>query len=76
MSPRLAGKQDGFLAAMRESLWRQAGFLSNHIEWDLRGNHLVRDALGLACAARFLPDAPDARTWLGQAAEIAESQVR
>jgi len=39
--------------AVVTSLRRQATFLSGHLEWDLRGNHLLRDAVGLAWAGRF-----------------------
>lgn len=37
---------------MEKSLWLQAEHLYGAIEWDLRGNHLVRDMAGLAWAAR------------------------
>jgi len=56
------------------SLWRQAAYLERHIEWDLRGNHLMRDAVGLAWAGRFF-EGDDARGWLRTAAEIASAQV-
>ncbi|MFV2065808.1 MAG: heparinase II/III family protein [Pirellulales bacterium] len=39
------------------SMWRQATFLSTHLEWDLCGNHLMRDAVGLAWAGRFFASA-------------------
>lgn len=32
---------------------RQAAYLHEHLEWDLRGNHLLRDLVGLAWAGRF-----------------------
>jgi uncharacterized heparinase superfamily protein len=56
------------------SFWRQAQHLANNIEWDLRGNHLVRDALGLAWAGRFF-DGPDAQRWLQQASQLARAQA-
>ena len=41
-------------------------FLSHHLEWDLRANHLVRDAAGLAWAGRYLSGrSPD--RWLNLA---------
>jgi uncharacterized heparinase superfamily protein len=37
-----------------ESLRLQAQYLLDHLEWDLRGNHLFRDALGLASASSVI----------------------
>jgi uncharacterized heparinase superfamily protein len=66
-----AAFRDKFLAGA----WRQAGYLNTHIEWDLRANHVLRDAAGLAWAGRFFGhDA--ARPWLDTAARIAVSQAR
>jgi uncharacterized heparinase superfamily protein len=42
-----------FEKAFYESYRRQANHLLGNIEWDLRGNHLVRDAVGLAWASRL-----------------------
>jgi uncharacterized heparinase superfamily protein len=64
-----------FAQRLLTSLWRQAHHLVNNIEWDLRGNHLVRDAVGLAWAGRFF-DGPDAPPWLAQAAQLARDQAR
>jgi uncharacterized heparinase superfamily protein len=55
------------------SFWQQAEHLAGNIEWDLRGNHLVRDALGLAWAGRFFE--PDGRRWLDQAFDLALDQA-
>ncbi len=66
-SPELEGS---FL----RSLWQQAAYLSDHVEWDLRGNHLLRDALGLAWAGRFF-DGGRPRAWLRQATDLAVEQV-
>jgi hypothetical protein len=44
----------GFLS----SLWQQAAYLHDHLEWDLRGNHLLRDLVGLAWAGRFFACCP------------------
>ncbi len=62
--------EDAFL----RSLWQQAAYLNDHVEWDLRGNHLLRDALGLAWAGRFF-DGPRPRAWLQQATDLAVAQV-
>jgi uncharacterized heparinase superfamily protein len=63
-----------FHAKWLHSISRQAQFLSHHLEWDLRGNHLIRDAVGLAWAGRYL-DGRSADKWLNLATEIAESQA-
>ncbi len=56
------------------SLWQQASYLNDHIEWHLRGNHLMRDAVGLAWAGRFL-DGPEPHAWLRQATSLAIEQA-
>lgn len=77
---KLVGKQlkecdaplhDQFLKSLR----RQATYLHNHLERDLRGNHLLRDAVGLAWAGRFF-DGEQAKEWLSTANEIAIAEVR
>lgn len=64
-----------FAERFLSSFWRQAQHLANNIEWDLRGNHLVRDAVGLAWAGRFF-DGSNAPRWLKQAGELARDQAR
>jgi hypothetical protein len=61
---------DDFLA----SLWQQAAYLRDHLEWDLRANHLLRDAVGLAWAGRFFAE-DRAREWLEAATRLAVSQA-
>jgi uncharacterized heparinase superfamily protein len=56
------------------SISRQAQFLSHHLEWDLRANHLLRDAVGLAWAGRYL-SGQSADRWLSLATEIAAAQA-
>jgi len=56
------------------SLWKQAGYLERHLEWDLRGNHLLRDLVGLAWAGRFFTG-PDARRWLARSAALVPEQI-
>jgi uncharacterized heparinase superfamily protein len=63
-----------FLTRWRQSLSRQAGYLAHHLEWDLRANHLLRDAVGLAWAGRFLTGRTPQK-WLRAATELAESQA-
>lgn len=56
------------------SVAAQAAYLHSHIEWDLRANHLMRDALGLACAGRMLEGELPCK-WLAAAAKIIRSQL-
>jgi len=63
-----------FAETLWQSLWRQAEYVYRHLEWDLRGNHLLRDACGLAWAARLL-DEPRARRWMARATRLALSQA-
>jgi uncharacterized heparinase superfamily protein len=55
-------------------LWQQAAYLRDHLEWDLRANHLMRDAVGLAWAGRFF-DEDQAREWLSTATYLAVEQI-
>ena len=75
LGPRWWSDRARFRDAFLGSLWRQAAFLSRHLEWDLRANHLLRDAVGLAWAGRFFRGAAP-RRWLRQAARLARSQAR
>jgi uncharacterized heparinase superfamily protein len=68
-------QHDDFRAKFLTSLWKQAGYLADHIEWDLGGNHLIRDALGLAWAGRIF-DGPEAKKWLKMATSLAVEQCR
>lgn len=56
------------------ALWEQAAFLHDHLEFDLRANHLLRDAVGLAWAGRFF-EGPVAERWLRTATELAIDQA-
>ncbi len=75
---RLAGDallsgEPGLTGLFLRSLWQQAAFLSDHLEWDLGANHLIRDLAGLALAGRFFDD-PEARIWSQRAARHAVEQ--
>ncbi len=59
----------------RDCLYRQATHLSRNIEWDLRANHLLRDAVGLAWAGRFF-DTDRSRRWIETAQRIAVQQAK
>ena len=52
-----------------ETLWVQAAFLHDHVEWDVRGNHLVRNALALALAGRLF-DGEATQEWIRAAERI------
>lgn len=56
------------------SMYAQAGHLATNIEWDLRANHLLRDAVGLAYAGRFF-EGDEATAWLETATVIAVAQA-
>jgi len=70
---------DRFRPELRTRLIRscaeQAAYLHAHLEWDLCGNHLLRDAVGLAWAARFLAG-PLSTEWMATATKIALTQAR
>lgn len=57
-----------------DSLSRQIRHLDSHIEWDLRANHVLRDAVGLAWAGRFFRG-PEADQWMNHATAIALDQI-
>lgn len=56
------------------SYWQQADYLARHLEWDLRANHLLRDAIGLLWAGRFF-DHDEARGWLRHGTELVLAQA-
>jgi len=56
------------------SAWKQADYLHRHLEWDLRGNHLIRDLVGLAWAGRFFAG-EEARRWTATAGSLVLDQV-
>ncbi|MEX0742333.1 MAG: alginate lyase family protein, partial [Phycisphaeraceae bacterium] len=57
-----------------QSLWKQGAFLARNIEWDLRANHLMRDAVGLAWAGRFF-EGDEPQRWLAAATQLAADQA-
>lgn len=62
-----------FRNKLLDVLWLQACYLRDHLEWDLRANHLLRDAVGLAWAGRFFNE-PVAQEWMECATKIAVEQ--
>ncbi len=68
-------ERDSLRRAFLSSLYRQAQYLFTHLEWDLRANHLLRDAVGLAWASRFF-QGETSRRWHDAAATIALEQIR
>jgi len=75
LGPAWWSSRGDFQRRFCSSLWGQADYLARNIEWDLRGNHLLRDAVGLAWAGRFF-DGPRAARWLRTATALAADQVR
>ena len=74
LGPEWWSNRGDFHRSFLSSLWWQAEYLARNVEWDLRGNHLVRDAVGLAFAGRFF-NGPDAKKWLRAATDLAQSQL-
>lgn len=72
--PDLFSSMPELEARFLRSAWQQAAYLSDHLEWDLRGNHLMRDAVGMAVAGRFFAH-PRAESWLKRATELAVDQA-
>lgn len=56
------------------SMLSQGRYLERHLEWDVRGNHLLENAKALALAGAFL-DGPDPDRWLGKAARILRKEL-
>lgn len=75
MQKRFFSDRPEFHARFLSSLYRQAEHLAANLEWDLRANHLLRDAVGLAWAGRFF-QGHKARRWLQTATRLAREQVR
>ncbi len=75
LGPEWWSRRGDFRGRFLSSLRRQADDLARNVEWDLRGNHLLRDAVGLASAGRFL-NCPQAPHWLRAATTLAADQVR
>jgi len=75
LGPAWWAERPEFRARYLASLWKQSAFLGRNIEWDLRGNHLLRDAVGLAWAGRFFA-CEAAKAWLRMATQLAVGQAR
>jgi uncharacterized heparinase superfamily protein len=60
--------------AMLRSAFQQSKYLAQHIEWDTCGNHLLRNALGLAWASRLI-ERPEASRWRARAERIASREM-
>lgn len=75
LGDQLRKTEPEFFQRMLVNMCEQADHLSRHVEWDLRANHVMRDAVGLAWAGRFL-NVPEADGWLQQATDIALSQAK
>ena len=56
------------------SIFAQARFLERHLEWDLRGNHLLENVRALLLVGGFL-EGPDADRWLRTGTKIFRKQL-
>jgi len=65
---------NGLEPRLLASAWRQAAYLHDHLEWDLRGNHLLRDLVGLAWAGRLF-GGEQGRRWLHTASTRIRGQI-
>lgn len=60
---------DAFRPRLLASLFSQCRFLSDHLEWDCRGNHLLEDGKSLLVAGLFFAGA-EAEGWFRQGAQL------
>ncbi len=57
------------------SLANQVRFLSTHLEWDIEGNHLVKNAVALLVASASF-DGPEAAAWQTQGGRLVHHILR
>lgn len=63
---RDAGEDAGFERRFRRACYRNALFLSNHVEWDVGGNHLVENGAALVTAGVLFEE----ESWVRQGTSI------
>ena len=63
-----------FATRLARSLGAQARFLCRNLEYDVRGNHLIKNALALVVAGAGLAD-PAAPEWLSMGGRILEAEA-
>ena len=56
------------------SMFCQARYLSRHLEWDVRGNHLLENAKALVLVGAFLR-CPDADRWLAKGRTTLQNEL-
>lgn len=61
-------------ACVLDSMIWQARYLERHLEWDLRGNHLLENLRALTLLGAFF-EGPDARRWLRATATLLPDQL-
>ncbi|MCC7014029.1 MAG: alginate lyase family protein [Planctomycetes bacterium] len=64
----------GVRAALQASLARQVRFLESHLELDIGGNHLIKNAKTLVWASQFF-DGPEARRWGALGKRVLEREL-
>ena len=73
---RIEGAEAGRFAARLDALGASSAiFLERWLEWDLGGNHLMRNACALVVAGRWFRG-PLAARWLERGSEILRAEVR
>lgn len=60
-----------FLRRLRGLIYKNANFLSRHVEHDIGGNHLIENAIALLMAGVFFEDADD---WLQSGLTLLEAE--
>jgi uncharacterized heparinase superfamily protein len=75
LTPGFWQEDPGLQRLFLDSFALQARYLDDHLEWDLRGNHLLRDAVGLVSAGRFL-EGPLAQRWWQRGQRLGVEQAR
>jgi uncharacterized heparinase superfamily protein len=74
MGQAFGRRRPALLNRWLSSMWRQSLHLHANLEWDLRANHLLRDATGLAWVGRFF-SGHEADRWMRTATELAFQQA-
>ncbi len=72
--PIPSGVPDDLWKAVRSSLAAQLHFLSHNLEYDLLGNHLLREAVALVCGSLFF-EGPSAVKWRQQGLRVLSREL-
>lgn len=64
-----------FRNRIETSIQVQLGHLADHLEFDVRGNHLLKNAKALGLGALHFQDGPSARRWLATGMKVLEHEA-